>query len=54
VYDILFVECEYSRHTHFCLQIRGGSIAEGSELQLEIAEFSWRDVKVAPILILAS
>ena len=51
--DMLFVECKYSLNAHFCLQIRGGSIAEGSELQLEIAEFSWRDVKVAPILILS-
>lgn len=27
-------------------KIRGGSIAEGSEVQLEIAEFSWRNVEV--------
>ncbi|KAG0557572.1 hypothetical protein KC19_11G141300 [Ceratodon purpureus] len=32
-------------------KIRGGSIAEGSELQLEIAEFSWRDVKLDGSLV---
>ncbi|KAG9453564.1 hypothetical protein H6P81_006468 [Aristolochia fimbriata] len=32
-------------------KFRGGSIAEGSELQLEIAEFLWRDVQLEGSLI---
>jgi len=36
-------------------KIRGGSIAEGSELQLEIAEFSWCDVQMdGSLLVKAS
>lgn len=27
-------------------QFRGGSISKGSELQIEVAEFLWRDVQV--------
>lgn len=32
-------------------KIKGGSIAERSELQLEIAEFSWRDVELSGSLL---
>lgn len=28
------------------LQFHGGSISKGSELQVEVAEFLWRDVQV--------
>lgn len=34
-----------------CDQFHGGSISEGSELQLEVAEFFWRDVQVFTSLI---
>jgi len=44
------LSARYSLNAYCCSQIRGGSIAEGSEVQLEIAEFSWCDVKVASIL----
>lgn len=29
-----------------CDQFYGGSISEGSELQIEVAEFFWRNVQV--------
>lgn len=31
-----------------CDQFYGGSISEGSELQIEVAEFFWRNVQVLP------
>ena len=30
-------------------QFRGGSITKGSELQIEVAEFLWKDVQVKTI-----
>lgn len=33
-------------HQDFSMQFAGGSVSNSSELQIEVAEFLWKDVEV--------